>query len=102
MGICPRLPWTLSYLTYMKSLAPKERLKRQDNESVAELEQLLVDEWAKLDKILLCSKQLPCMMQYKGSFILGGRQFKATWSQSLSFILEQIQHISERLSIAKK
>ena len=77
-------------------------MKRQDNENVEALEHLLVEEWAKLDKMLLCSKQLPCMMQYKGSFTLGGRQFEANWAQSLSFILEQIQQISERLSIAKK
>ena len=86
----------------MKSLPPRDRLKRKDAESVAELEEVLGEEWDKLDQLLLCSKQLPCMMKYHGSFALGGRQFKATWAQSLSFILDQIQQLTQKLANAKK
>ena len=83
-------------------LPDEKRVKRQDDETVESLEQSLGQAWAKLDKMLLCSKQLTCMLQYKGSFTLGGRKFEANLVQSLSFVIERIHQITERLVNARK
>ena len=99
---CQRSLGPLSFFSYLMRLPEEKRVKRQYDETVELLEKSLGQAWAKLDKMLLCSKQLTCMLQYKGSFKLGGRKFEANLVQSLSFVIERIHQITERLVNARK
>ena len=91
----------VSFLSFLMRLPANKRLKREDDENASTLEKSLIENWENLDRMLLCSKQLTCVVQYKSTFILGGREFEANLVQSLSFTIQQINHIMENLEKIK-
>ena len=92
----------VSFLSFLMRLPDNKRIKREDDKNAETLEKSLIENWENLDRMLLCSKQLTCVVQYKSTFTLGGREFEANLVQSLSFTIQQIKHITHKLQKIKK
>ena len=92
----------VSFLSFLMRLPANKRIKKDDDENAETLEKSLIENWENLDRMLLCSKQLTCVVQYKSTFTLGGKEFEANLVQSLSFTIQQIKHITDKLEKIKK
>jgi hypothetical protein len=98
-----RLLGPVSFFSYLMRLPANKRLKRQDGETADTLEKDLIHYWQKLEKMLLCSERPQCVVQYKSTFRLGtSKDFEVNLIQSLSFIIQQIKEITDKLKNTKK
>jgi hypothetical protein len=97
-----RLLGPVSFFSYLMRLPANKRLKRQDPETAETLEKDLIHNWQKLEKMLICSEILQCVVQYKSTFRLGGKDFEVNLIQSLSFTIQQIKEITDKLKNNKK
>ena len=92
-----RLLRPVSFFSYLMRLPANKRLKRQDGETAETLKKALIHKWQKLEKMLICSEVPQCVVQYKSTFRLVGKDFELNLIQSLSFTIQQIKEITDKL-----